>query len=421
MDSFVLNNVKLHNKLGKYHIHVKNGRIDKISKKSIIYSSLNQFECEGLVMFPGIFDVYGKIGNPGETFFSFFSNQMSSASAGGITDVLCHPNTEPYIDEPFVVHTLIANAEHFKGPKLYPVGALTKKLKSEKISEMSLLSRAGCLCLGNADEPISNYDVLFNALKYAKSLNLFVIIHPCDFDFSKGRFINEGKKSLRLGLLGNDYLSETIPLSIIIQMIEKLNIKIHFTKISSAKGIRILNSAKDRGLPITYDVSINNLLLNDTLIEDFDTNTNLIPPIRSKIDQMAIINELIEYVDVICSDNKTISDEFKVLPFVESTPGATSFEIFFPLLFDFFQTNKLSINSLIDKIANNPRKIFNLDQAEIIENKIANFFLFDPDNHWIFSIDNIESIADNSPFKQKKIKGKIKFTVSNGNITFNKL
>ena len=207
---------------------------------------------------------------------------MLSASAGGITDVLCHPNTDPYIDEPFVVHTLIANAEHFKGPKVYPVGALTKKLKFEKISEMSLLSRAGCLCFGNADEPISNYDVLFNALKYAKSLNLFVIIHPCDFDFSKGRFINEGKKSLRLGLLGNDYLSETIPLSIIIQMIEKLNIKIHFTKISSAKGINILNSAKDKGLPITYDVSINNLLLNDTLIEDFDTNTNLIPPIRSK-------------------------------------------------------------------------------------------------------------------------------------------
>ena len=421
MDSFVLNNVKLHNKLGKYHIYVKNGKIDKISKKSIINSSLNQFDCEGLVLFPGIFDVFGKIGNPGETFFSFFSNQMSSASAGGITDVLCHPNTDPYIDEPFVVHTLIANAEHFKGPKLYPVGALTKKLKFEKISEMSLLSRAGCLCLGNADEPISNYDVLFNALKYAKSLNLFVIIHPCDFDFSKGRFINEGKKSLRLGLLGNDYLSETIPLSIIIQMIEKLNVKIHFTKISSAKGIKILNSAKDKGLPITYDVSINNLLLNDTLIEDFDTNTNLVPPIRSKGDQMAIINELIEYVDVICSDNKTISDEFKVLPFVESTPGATSFEIFFPLLFDFFQTNKLSINSLIDKIANNPRKIFNLDKAEIIENKIANFFLFEIDNHWIFSINNIQSIAGNSPFKQKKIKGKIKFTISNGSITFNKL
>ena len=421
MDSFVLNNVKLHNKLGKYHIYVKNGKIDKISKKCIINSSLNQFECEGLVLFPGIFDVFGKIGNPGETFFSFFSNQMSSASAGGITDVLCHPNTEPYIDEPFVVHTLIANAGYFKGPKLYPVGALTKKLKSEKISEMSLLSRAGCLCLGNADEPISNYDVLFNALKYAKSLNLFVIIHPCDFDFSKGRFINEGKKSLRLGLLGNDYLSETIPLSIIIQMIEKLNIKIHFTKVSSAKGIKILNSAKDRGLPVTYDVSINNLLLNDTLIEDFDTNTNLIPPIRSKADQMAIMNELIEYVDVICSDNKTVSDEFKVLPFVESTPGATSFEVFFPLLFDFFQTNKLSINSLIDKIANNPRKIFNLDKAEIFETKIANFFLFDPNNHWIFSINNIESIADNSPFKQKKIKGKIKFTISNGSITFNKL
>jgi len=110
-----------------------------------------------------------------------------------------------------------------------------------------------------------------------------------------------------------------------------------------------------------------------------------------------------------------------VLPFVESTPGATSFEIFFPLLFDFFQTNKLSINSLIDKIANNPRKIFNLDKTEIIENKIANFFLFDTDDHWIFSINNIESIADNSPFKQKKIKGKIKFTISNGSITFNKL
>ena len=335
--------------------------------------------------------------------------------------MLCHPNTEPFVDEPFIVHTLIANAEQFKGPKVYPVGALTKKLKSEKISEMSLLSRAGCLCFSNADVPISKYNVLFNSLKYAKSLNLFVIIHPSDFDFSNGRFINEGKKSLRLGLLGNDYLSETIPLSIIIQMVEKLNIKIHFTKISSAKGINILNSAKKRGLPITYDVSINNLLLNDTVIEDFDTNTNLIPPIRSKNDQNAIINDLIQYVDIICTDNNTISDEFKILPFVESAPGASSFEVFFSLLFDFFKTNELNIDSLIDKVSNNPRKIFNLDIVGIKEKKIANFFLFDPDHQWDFSINNVESIAVNSPFKQKKIKGKIFFTISNGKITFNKL
>jgi len=421
MDSFVLNNVKLHNKSGQFHIYINNGKIDKISKSQLTYPNLIQFECNGLLLFPGIFDVYCKIGNPGETFFSFFSNQMLSASAGGITDVLCHPNTETYIDEPFVVHTLIANAEHIKGPKVYPVGALTKKLKFEKISEMELLSRAGCLCFGNADVPISNYDVLYNSLKYAKSLNLSVIIHPSDLDFSKGRFINEGIKSLRLGLLGNDYLSETIPISIIIQMVEKLNIKIHFTKISSAKGIHILNSAKDRGLPITYDVSINNLLLNDTLIEDFDTNTNLIPPIRSKSDQNAIVNDLIKHVDLICTDNNTISDEFKVLPFVESTPGASSFEVFFSLLFDFFKTNKLKIDSLIDKISHNPRKIFNLDNVEIAEKRIANFFLFDPDRKWNYTINNVESIAVNSPFKKKKIRGKIVFTISNGKITFNKL
>ena len=204
-------------------------------------------------------------------------------------------------------------------------------------------------------------------------------------------------------------------------MIEKLNIKIHFTKISSAKGIKILNSAKDRGLPITYDVSINNLLLNDTLIEDFDTNTNLIPPIRSKNDQNAIVNDLIKCVDIICTDNNTISDEFKVLPFVESTPGASSFEVFFSLLFDFFKTNKLKIDSLIDKISHNPRKIFNLDNVEIAEKRIANFFLFDPDLEWNFTINNVESIAVNSPFKKEKIRGKIVFTISNGKITFNKL
>ena len=196
---------------------------------------------------------------------------------------------------------------------------------------------------------------------------------------------------------------------------------IHFTKISSAKGIKILNAAKNKGLPVTYDVSINNLLLNDSVIEDFDTNTNLIPPIRSKNDQNVIINDLIQYVDVICSDNNTIDDEFKVLPFVESTPGATSFEIFFPLLFDFFQKNKLNIDSLIDKVAHNPRKIFNLNKVDLVEKKIANFFLFDPDHHWKFSINNIESTAANSPFKQKKIKGKIVFTVANGKVTFNKI
>ena len=421
MDSFILNNVKLHNKSGKFHIYVKNGNIDKISKNSFTYPNINKFECKGFFLFPGIFDVYGKIGNPGETFFSFFSNQMESASAGGFTDILCHPNTEPFIDEPFVVHTLIANAKQFNGPQVYPVGALTKKLKYQKISEMSLLSTAGCICFGNADVPISNYDVLFNALKYAKSLNLVVIIHPSDFDFSKGRFINEGTKSLRLGLLGNDYLSETIPLTVIIQMIEKLNIKIHFTKISSAKGICILNSAKNKGLPVTYDVSINNLLLNDTIIEDFDTNSNLIPPIRSKSDQKTIINELIEYVDVICSDNNTINDEFKILPFVESTPGATSFEVFFSLLFDFFKNNKLNTDSLIDKVAKNPRKIFNIPDPGIVENRIANFFIFNPEHEWNFSINNVKSIAVNSPFKQKKIKGKVMFTISKGRITYNEL
>jgi dihydroorotase len=163
------------------------------------------------------------------------------------------------------------------------------------------------------------------------------------------------------------------------------------------------------------------LLLNDSVIEDFDTNTNLKPPIRSKSDQNVIINDLIKYVDVICSDNNTISDEFKVRPFVESTPGATSFEVFFSLLFDFFQTNKLNIDSLINKVTHNPRKIFNLDNTKIVEKKIANFFLFDPELHWNFSTNNVESIAVNSPFRQKKIKGKIVFTIANGKVTFNKL
>ena len=130
---------------------------------------------------------------------------------------------------------------------------------------------------------------------------------------------------------------------------------------------------------------------------------------------------MIEYVDVICSDNNTINDEFKILPFVESTPGATSFEVFFSLLFDFFQINKLNIDSLIDKVAKNPRKIFNIPYPEILENRIANFFIFNPDQQWNFSINKVKSIAVNSPFKQKKIKGKVMFTISKGRITYNEL
>ena len=144
-------------------------------------------------------------------------------------------------------------------------------------------------------------------------------------------------------------------------MIEKLNIKIHFTKISSAKGINILNSAKNKGLPVTYDVSINNLLLNDTIIEDFDTNSNLIPPIRSKSDQNAIINELIEYVDVICSDNNTINDEFKYFHLLSQHLEQLVLRFSFRCFLIFCKTNKLNIDSLIDKISNNPRKIFNID------------------------------------------------------------
>ena len=147
MDSFILNNVSFHNKSGEFHIYVKNGNIEKISKNSFVYPNINKFECNGLFIFQEYLMSLAKLVILVKL-FSFFSNQMESASAGGFTDILCHPNTESFIDEPFVVHTLIANAKQFNGPQVYPVGALTKKLKSEKISEMSLLSTAGCICLG---------------------------------------------------------------------------------------------------------------------------------------------------------------------------------------------------------------------------------------------------------------------------------
>ncbi len=399
-------------------ILILDGKIEKIASRisSNLYSSkynVKVIKSKNLNVSPGWFDLHVNFCDPGYEHRENLKTGSQAAIKGGFTGVMLMPNTSPKIDNKSTLEYIL-NKNNDNILDIFPAANLTKNQEGNEIVEMHDLSRAGCLAFTDDKHSIKNNNVLKIALLYSKDCNSLIMNFPYDNQISKDGCMNEGIISTNLGLKGIPTLSEEIMLDRDINLCKYTNGKLHISYLSAKNSISKIKKAKKEGLHVSCDVALHNLILTDSQVNNFDTRYKVLPPLRTQNDNNSLINGLKnDTIDIITCDHTPFEEERKKIEFSNAAYGIIGLESGFGLLCKHI-VPKIGINKLIEKISINPRKLLGIKIPSIENKNTANITLFDTDNEWIFSKDDVKSQSSNSPFLGEKLIGKPIAIYNNG-------
>ncbi|WP_309639061.1 dihydroorotase, partial [Methylibium sp.] len=307
------------------------GRIVHIGTVSAGFAADRRIDASGCSVAPGLVDLAARLREPGHEHEGMLESELAAAAAGGVTSLVCPPDTDPTLDEPGLVEMLKFRARKLSRCRLFPLGALTRGLAGEVLTEMAELAEAGCVGFSQADVPVRDTQVLSRALQYAATFGHAVWLRPNDPWLGNG-VAASGAVATRLGLAGVPQGAETIALHTIFELVRASGARVHLCRLSSAAGVELLRAAKAQGLPVTADVSINSLHLTDLDIGYFNPAMRLVPPLRQARDRDALRAALADgTIDALVSDHTPVDEDAKTLPFAEAEPGATGLELLLSL------------------------------------------------------------------------------------------
>lgn len=400
-------------------ILIENGKISELNKNLDPKKASQIIDASKKIVMPGIIDLQLNLREPGNQYKSTLESEMKSANAGGITGMVCPPDTTPILDEPGLVKMLKNKSEALKLGNVFPLGALTQKLNGKLLTEINDLYESGCIGFSQAEKPIQDTEVLYRSFQYLSTFNLKVFLRAEDAYLSEKGIINAGEISTRLGLKGIQSISETIAVNKILEIADLTKTKVHLNKISTAEGLNLIKIAKKNGVNVTCDVSIHQIFLTDNDIGFFNTNCFLKPPLRKESDRIKIIESIIDNtIDAICSDHSPVNEDNKLKPFAESEYGASSAELLMPLIYKLSEEYKIDLNLLISKITYQPSNILEINKGSLSINSEADICIFDPEYSWEINSKTLISEGKNTPFLNQNLTGKVSSTIFKGNIIF---
>ena len=410
-------NSKYHNKI--MDVFIKDGKIEKIAKsiksckESLAKGTEIEYSENNLHLSPGWFDLHANFSEPGNEQKETLESGSKAAIKGGFTGIMIMPNTTPSLDNKGMIK-FIQNATTGNIVDILPAGNLTKKQEGNDIVEMHDMSKAGCLAFTDDKQSIKRNEVLKIAMLYAKDCNALIMNYPNENSIANDGYMHEGAVSTQLGLKGIPALAEEMMVDRDVSICEYTNSRFHLSYLSTKGSVEKIKKAKSKGLNITADVALHNLFLTDEAINNFDTRYKVMPPLRTKKDNKALIKALKEgTIDVITTDHSPQDDEHKRVEFDNAADGIIGLESAFGLLGKYLLP-QLGLSQLIEKIAINPRKILAINEATLTEGNIANITLFNPDMEWEFTKKDIKSKSNNTPFMGEKLKGKALAIFNNG-------
>jgi len=344
---------------------------------------------------------------------------MSAAVAGGVTSLACPPDTDPPLDEPGLVEMLKFRARNLHQSHVYPVGALSIGLKGTRLTEMAELTDAGCVGFSHADAPLTDHQLLFRALQYAATFDFPVWLRPQDAALARGGVAHDGQVATRLGLPAIPVTAETVALSTILLLTRETGARVHICRLSSAEGVNMVREAKQRGLRVTCDVAIHHAHLCEMDIGYFDPNCNLTPPLRSQRDRDALRAALADgTVDALCSDHTPVDDDAKQLPFGEAETGATGVELLLPLALKWAEEEKLPLTQGLARITADPARVLAVEAGRLDVGATADVCVFDPQRYWKVGPDTLKSLGKNTPFTGIELKGRVRYTLVDGQVVY---
>ncbi len=398
----------------KKDILIIDGKINKIANSIPKKAEYNTVLLDNLHISVGWFDSSVSFGEPGFEERETIKNGLNTAAKSGFTEVAVNSNTNPIIDNKSAVEFLINKANGF-ATTLYPIAALTQKSKGIEMAELFDMQQSGAIAFADYNKPIENDNLLKVSLLYAQNFNGMVCSFPKNNSISGLGIVNEGVNSTKLGLKGAPALAEHLQIARDLFLLEYTGGKLHIPTISTEKSVELIKNAKKKGLNVSCSVAVHHLVLTDDELHDFDANTKITPPLRTKKDTKALIKAVKSgIIDIVTSDHNPIDMEHKKVEFNEAKDGTIGLESAFSAL-----NSILNIEDFINCITINPRNIFNIKNHEIKEGSVANITLFNPDFPYTFTNKNILSTSKNSIFINKKLNGKVYGIYANNQLIIN--
>ncbi|SDV47849.1 dihydroorotase [Chitinasiproducens palmae] len=400
-------------------LYIAHGKIVARGDAPADFTVERTIDAAGLSVAPGLVDVCARLREPGNEHRATLHSEMAAAAAGGITSVVCPPDTDPPLDEPGLIDMLQFRARKLNGPRIYPLGALTVGLGGRVITEMVQLRDSGCVGFSQADQPLTDSKSLLRAMQYAKTHGFTVWLRPMDAALSADGVAASGAFASRLGLSGVPVAAETIALHTIFELMRTTGVSVHLSHVSSAAGIALVREAKAEGLPVTCDVTANHVHLCDVDIGYFDAQYRLDPPLRQVRDRDAIRDGLADgTIDVVCSDHTPLDDDHKLLPFAEASPGATGVELLLSLIVKWAQEAKLPLERALKPVTINAARLIGLAENACSVGGRADLCIFDPSAYWHVEPSRLVSQGHNTPFAGYELPGRVVATLVDGRIAY---
>jgi dihydroorotase len=400
-------------------VFIAAGRIVGIGEAPADFSAAKTIDAKGLAVAPGFVDLSARLREPGFEHKATLESEMAAAIAGGVTSLVCPPDTDPVLDEPGLVEMLKFRAQKLHQAHVYPLGALTVGLKGQAITEMVELTEAGCIGFSQADNPIVDTRTLLRALQYATTYGYTVWLRPQDAYMASGGVAASGAVASRLGLSGVPVSAETIALHTIFELMRVTGARVHLSHLSSAAGVELVRGAKAERLAVSCDVTINHVHLTDIDIGYFDSQYRLDPPLRSQRDREAIRAGLADgTIDAICSDHTPLDDDEKLLPFAEATPGSTGLELLLSLTVKWAREANLPLAKALARISSSPADVLKLPAGRIATGALADLCVFDPAADWLVDPRKLKSQGRNSPFLGYELPARVRATIVAGHVAF---
>lgn len=410
-------------------VAIASGRIVSIGSVPADFAPRRTIDAKGLIVMPGLVDLAARLREPGHEHEGMLESELNAAAAGGVTSLVCLPDTDPPLDEPGLVEMLKFRARKLSLCRLFPLGALTRGLQGQVLTEMAELTEAGCIGFSQAEVPIKDTLVLMRALQYAATVGTTVWLRANDPWLGTG-VAASGPLATRMGLSGVPVAAETLALHTLFELVRSTGARLHLCRLSSAAGVALLRTAKAEGLPITADVSINSLHLSDVDIGYFNADMRVSPPLRQGSDRDALRAALADgTIDALVSDHTPVDDDAKTLPFGEAEPGASGLELLLSLALKWGQSHGLSPVQSLARVTCDPVRVIGdtlgslaSSAGRLLPGGVADVCVFDPHIEWHVVPEKLRSQGKHTPFAFTStgmaLPGQVRYTLVAGNLAF---
>lgn len=376
-------------------------------------------DCRGLVAVPGLVDMRAFIGEPGAEHRETLASASQAAAAGGVTTIICQPDTDPVIDDPAIVDFILRRARDTAIVHVHPMAALTKGMEGREMTEIGLLGAAGAVAFTDGTRSIGSAQVLRRALTYGRDFGALIVHHTQDASLAGEGVMNEGELASRLGLAGLSKAAETIIFERDVRLASITGGRYHAASLTCAESLEVLRRAKDAGINVTASASINHLTLNERDVVGYRTFFKLTPPLRAEEDRVALVEAVAEgLIDVIVSDHNPQDVDVKRLPFSEAAFGAVGLETMLAAGLRLVKDGHLDLMTLIRAMSTRPAELLGLSGGTLRPGRKADIALIAPDDAWLLDPSTLKSRCRNTPFDEARFEGRVVRTLVAGRTVY---